>query len=415
MEQKAYDQIGETLYVDTLPNGLTVYVLPKAGFQKTYASFSTRYGSIDNHFKVNDGEAVKVPDGIAHFLEHKMFEEPDGDVFADFANQGASSNAFTAFDRTVYLFSATESIDDNLETLLNFVQNPYFTDENVEKEKGIIGQEIKMYEDNADWRSYFGLIEAMYVDHPVKIDIAGTIESISKITKETLYSCYETFYHPSNMIVFIVGGVNPEQVFRMVRENQAKKTFSPIPTIQRYYPNEPDHVATKRKEIRLSVATSKCLMGFKERKNDLDGKALLKRELTSQLLLDILFSASSPIYQRLYNDGLINDSFGFEYTSDKEFAFAMLGGDTPDPERLISEVQKELEQMMQNGIQSENFKRSQRKKVGNFLRLLNSPEAIANQFTKYRFKEADLFEAQPLLESLQLSDVQDRLHELFDK
>src|SRR5690554_483381 len=206
MQVKSYPHLNETLYIDELPNGLKVYVLPKKGFQKTYATFSTRYGSIDNHFKVGDQEEVKVPDGIAHFLEHKMFEEPTGDIFAQFASQGASANAFTSFDRTAYLFSATEQIHSNIETLLNFVQNPYFTDESVEKEKGIINQEIDMYKDNPDWRCYFGLIESMYQAHPVHIDIAGTNESIMHITKELLYDCYHTFYHPSNMSLFVVGG-----------------------------------------------------------------------------------------------------------------------------------------------------------------------------------------------------------------
>lgn len=413
MEHKAYEQIGENLYMECLPNGLKVYVVPKPGFQKTYATFSTHYGSVDNHFKVNNQEAVQVPDGIAHFLEHKMFEEPEGDVFAEFANQGASSNAFTAFDRTVYLFSATESIEENLETLLDFVQHPYFTEESVEKEKGIIGQEIKMYEDNADWRSYFGLIEAMYVNHPVKIDIAGTVESIAEITKETLYSCYETFYHPSNMIVFIVGGIEPAEVFRTVRENQAKKSFPPIPTIERFYPEEPANVAKPRKEIQLPVAMPKCLFGFKETVNNLNGTDLLKREVTTQILLDILFSASSPLYQKLYNDGIINDSFGSEYTADPAYGYSIIGGDTPDPDQLIAVVQQELERIKQEGISEEAFLRSQRKKIGNFLRSLNSPEAIANQFTKYHFKNADLFEALPMLESIQHSDVQTRLEEHF--
>jgi predicted Zn-dependent peptidase len=413
MEHKTYEQLGENLFMERLPNGLTVYVVPKPGFQKTYATFSTQFGSVDNHFKVNQREAVQVPDGIAHFLEHKMFEEPEGDIFAEFANQGASSNAFTAFDRTVYLFSATESIDENLDTLLDFVQHPYFTDDNVEKEKGIIGQEIKMYEDNADWRSYFGLIEAMYVQHPVKIDIAGTIKSITEITKETLYSCYETFYHPSNMIVFVVGGVGPKQVFQTVRENQAKKTFAPIPSIQRFYPEEPAHVAIPKREIRLSVAMPKCLFGFKEAVNNLDGADLLKRELTTQLLLDILFSASSPLYQKLYNDGLINDSFGTEYTAYPGYGFSIIGGDTPEPDLLVSTIQEELEKTKQEGISQETFLRSQRKKIGNFLRSLNSPEAIANHFTKYHFKNADLFEVLPMLESIQIHNVQTRLKEHF--
>lgn len=223
MEQIHYDRLQETIYHEVMDNGLQVYVLPKPTFKKTYATFATKYGSVDNHFHVAGGEETTVPDGIAHFLEHKMFEEPEGDIFATFASNGASANAFTSFDQTVYLFSATENIETNLSTLVDFVQRPYFTDENVEKEKGIIGQEINMYADNPDWRVYFGLIEAMYSKHPVRIDIAGTVESISTITKETLYTCYNAFYHPSNMLLFVVGGVDPEKVFSLIRANQKVK------------------------------------------------------------------------------------------------------------------------------------------------------------------------------------------------
>lgn len=201
-----FEQLQETLFHEKMANGLDVYVLPKQGFNKTYAVFTTKYGSIDNQFvPLNKEEMVHVPDGIAHFLEHKLFEKADGDVFQDFSKQGASANAFTSFTRTAYLFSSTSNVEKNLETLVDFVQDPYFTEKSVEKEKGIIGQEINMYDDNPDWRLFFGLIENMYKDHPVKIDIAGTVESISHITKDLLYECYETFYHPSNMLLFIVG------------------------------------------------------------------------------------------------------------------------------------------------------------------------------------------------------------------
>ncbi len=230
MKPLEFKQLEETLYYEQLDNGLDVYILPKNGFHKTFATFTTNYGSVDNEFiPLGKTEPVKVPDGIAHFLEHKMFESEDGDVFHTFGKQGASANAFTSFTRTAYLFSSTTNVNQNVETLLDFVQHPYFTDKTVEKEKGIIGQEITMYDDNPDWRAYFGTIENMYEKHPVKIDIAGTIPSINKITKEDLYTCYETFYHPSNMLLFIVGSVDPEEMMLLIRENQSDKTF-PAPT-----------------------------------------------------------------------------------------------------------------------------------------------------------------------------------------
>lgn len=220
MKEIVFEQLNEKLYHETLANGLEVYILPKQGFNKTYATFTTKYGSIDNHFiPLDGGEPLKVPDGIAHFLEHKMFEDEDGDVFQLFSKQGASANAFTSFTRTAYLFSSTSEVDKNLETLLDFVQHPYFTEKSVEKEKGIIGQEITMYDDNPDWRVYFGIIENMYENHPVRIDIAGTVELIDKITKDLLYKCYETFYHPKNMVLFVIGSLQPDEIIKLVKTN----------------------------------------------------------------------------------------------------------------------------------------------------------------------------------------------------
>jgi predicted Zn-dependent peptidase len=409
-----YPHLNETIYHEQLPNGLNVYLLPKHGFQKTYATFSTQYGSVDNHFQVEGKSPVRVPDGIAHFLEHKMFEEPEGDVFASFASQGASANAFTSFDRTAYLFSATEHVLTNLETLLNFVQNPYFTDENVEKEKGIIGQEINMYQDNPDWRSYFGLIEAMYQKHPVHIDIAGTIASISKITKETLYECYYTFYHPSNMSLFVVGGIEPEEVIAFIRKNQASKTFSTQGTIERFFDEEPLAVQLPKHIMNLPVSLPKCLFGFKESAPAVIGKPLLELELTTKLVLDILFSGSSAIYQNLYDENLISDNFGHEFNCSSDYAFSVIGGDTRDPEQLVERIREELSQLAENGLDKMTFERCRKKKIGNFLRMLNSPEAIANEFTKYRFNDIDLFDILPLYESITLERVNERFREHFN-
>nr|WP_150959649.1 pitrilysin family protein [Aneurinibacillus sp. XH2] len=413
METIRYESLNETLYVDRLDNGLTVYVLPKKGFQKTYATFSTKYGSVDNHFRVEGKEEVKVPDGIAHFLEHKMFEEPTGDIFATFASHGASANAFTSFDRTVYLFSATGHIKENLTTLLDFVQHPYFTDENVEKEKGIIGQEIKMYQDQPDWRVYFGLIEAMYHNHPVRIDIAGTVESIAEITKETLYECYHTFYHPSNMCLFVVGGVDPEEVMQWVRGNQQAKTFSPQGSINRLFPAEPAEVKQEMKTTVLPVSEPKCLFGFKEVSGKLEGDALLRKELVTAVMMDCLFSQSSAIYQTLYEENLISDNFGFSYNCTPGYSFSMIGGDTRDPEELLSRVKQLLTPVLDKGIAEEDFERCRRKKMGGYLRMLNSPEAMANEFTSYLFKGSDFFTILPKYEAMTLQEVNERLRDHF--
>ncbi|RCX12693.1 putative Zn-dependent peptidase [Fontibacillus phaseoli] len=414
MEAITYDTLKETLYRETMDNGLQVYVLPKPGFQKTYATFSTKFGSIDNHFRVTGEEEISVPDGIAHFLEHKMFEEPEGDIFAKFASQGASANAFTSFDQTVYLFSATENIKDNLETLINFVQHPYFTDQNVEKEKGIIGQEIGMYRDNPDWRVYFGLIEAMYGVHPVHIDIAGTVESIGTITKETLYTCYNAFYHPSNMLLFIVGGVNAEEVFALVRENQARKEYQPQGPIARLFDEEPVAVHEKRRESKLAVALPKCLFGFKETKLGYSKEELLRRDLATKLALDLLLGASTRLYQKLYDLDLISDSFSHEYNSNPNYAFSAIGGDTKDPERLLQVITEEIKGVTETGLREEDFERARKKKIGGYLRMLNSPENIAHEFTRYHFRGGDFFEVLSVYESLTLDEVNTRLREHID-
>ncbi|MEK5237936.1 pitrilysin family protein [Paenibacillus sp. FSL L8-0470] len=414
MKQIHYERLQETLYHEVMDNGLQVYVLPKPAFQKTYATFATKYGSVDNHFKVAGGEETTVPDGIAHFLEHKMFEEPEGDIFATFASNGASANAFTSFDQTVYLFSATENIETNLSTLVDFVQRPYFTDENVEKEKGIIGQEINMYADNPDWRVYFGLIEAMYAKHPVHIDIAGTIESIATITKETLYTCYNSFYHPSNMLLFVVGGVEPEKVFELIRSNQAGKSYEKQGEISRIFEEEPVHVAEKHKESRLAVSMPKCLFGFKEKVEGLTGEAAVRRDLTTKLMLDLLLGSSTTLYQKLYDEELISDSFGHEFNSSPQYAFSAIGGDTKDPDRLISRLKEEISVILKTGFAEKDFERARKKKIGGYLRMLNSPESIAHEFTRYQFRGGDLFEVLPLYESITLDEVNARLRDHVD-
>ncbi|MGN7412303.1 EF-P 5-aminopentanol modification-associated protein YfmH [Paenibacillus sp. SAF-068] len=411
MESIRYEHLQETLYYEVMDNGLHVYILPKPGFQKTYATFATKYGSVDNHFQVEGQEAVKVPDGIAHFLEHKMFEEPTGDIFATFASHGASANAFTSFDQTVYLFSATEHVNENIQTLVDFVQNPYFTDQNVEKEKGIIGQEIDMYADNPDWRVYFGLIEAMYQKHPVHIDIAGTVESIRTITKEMLYECYNTFYHPSNMLLFVVGGVNPQEVIDMVRSNQEQKDYKPQGSIERFFEPEPDQVGETRRESKLAVSLPKCLFGFKETDVGLTGEKLLRRDMTTQLMMDLLFGSSTRLFQKLYDEDLISDSFGHEYNSSPQYAFSAIGGDTKDPDQLLVRIREEVDAIVEKGFESTDFERARKKKIGGYLRMLNSPENIAHEFTRQQFRGGDFFNMLPLYESITLEDVNLRLRE----
>ncbi|MCM3765700.1 EF-P 5-aminopentanol modification-associated protein YfmH [Neobacillus niacini] len=415
MEKITFDQLQEELFHEKLPNGLNVYILPKQGFNKTYATFTTKYGSVDNTFvPFGKKDFVTVPDGIAHFLEHKLFEKEDGDVFQQFSKQGASANAFTSFTRTAYLFSSTSDVEKNLETLIDFVQSPYFSEKTVEKEKGIIGQEITMYDDNPDWRLYFGIIQNLYKNHPVSIDIAGTIESISNITKDWLYECYNTFYHPSNMLLFIVGPVDPDQVMKQVKDNQAKKEYKDMPEIQRHFESEPVQAAEKKQVLQMNVQTSKCLLGIKALHVDQTGEAMLKTELTMNVLLDLLFGKSSDNYDELYNEGLVDETFSFDYTQEQGFGFAMIGGDTNSPDRLAERLQEMLMAAKDgNAFTDEQLERGKRKKIGAFLRAINSPEYIANQFTRYAFNEMNLFDVVPTLEKITLQDVQSLASEMI--
>ncbi|BCB03421.1 EF-P 5-aminopentanol modification-associated protein YfmH [Bacillus sp. KH172YL63] len=417
MKKISFDQLQENLYYEKMSNGLDVYILPKKGFNKTYATFTTKYGSIDNHFvPLDEEEFVKVPDGIAHFLEHKLFEKEDGDVFQQFSRQGASANAFTSFTRTAYLFSSTTNVERNLETLIDFVQDPYFTEKTVEKEKGIIGQEITMYDDNPDWRLYFGVIQNMYKNHPVKIDIAGTIESITPITKDMLYQCYNTFYHPSNMLLFVVGAVDPEQIMNQIRTNQEKKDYEKMPEIKRKFEDEPDEVAEKKQVLQMNVQSPKCLVGLKAPEPQQQGKEMLKQELSMNVFLDMVFGKSSTYYSELYNDGLIDETFHYDYTQENGFGFLTAGGDTDRPDELADRIQSLLLKAKEDSLFTEEaLERTKKKKIGAFLRAINSPEYIANQFTRYAFNEMDLFEVVPTLEGLKYDDIQSLVNTIISE
>ncbi|GGI14096.1 EF-P 5-aminopentanol modification-associated protein YfmH [Gottfriedia solisilvae] len=416
MEKQYFEQLNETLYFEEMDNGLKVYILPKQGYNKTYATFTTKYGSIDSEFiPLGKDEKLVVPDGIAHFLEHKLFEKKDGDVFQVFSKQGASSNAFTSFTRTAYLFSATNNVDQNLITLLDFVQDPYFSDQSVEKEKGIIGQEIKMYEDNPDWRQYFGMIASLYGKHPVRTDIAGTVESISNITKELLYTCYETFYHPSNMLFFVVGPVDPEKTMTLIKENQNKKTFKDANEIKRFFPEETASSAEKKKVLHMNVQSSKVLVGVKDFNAPKKGPELLKHELTVSLLLDYLFGKGSNTYQEMYEEGLIDDTFSYDYSAENGFAFAIIGGDSTSPEKLSAKIKEVLLDTNSLQWEKEIVDRVVKKKIGGFLRSLNSPEYIANQFTRYAFLDMNLFDIVSVLQSITVEDLKSSVSHLINE
>ena len=407
MNKTEYDQINETLDHEVLPNGLTVYLLPKNDYHKTYGLFSTNYGSIDNEFiPYGSDKKIKVPDGIAHFLEHKLFEKEDGDVFQLFGQQGASANAFTSFTKTSYLFSTTDQVEKNLTTLLDFVQAPYFTEETVNKEKGIIGQEIQMYEDDPNWRMFFGILNNLYPEHPLHIDIAGTVESIEAITADDLYTCYRTFYQPSNMVLFVVGKLEPEKLMELIRTNQNAKDFPPAQKIERYFPDNNGDIIAKS-SMRSAITRDKFVLGIK----GLDvlpaeGKELLRYKTALNLLFQLLLGNTSQNYLKMYNDGLIDDSFGFEFSLDREFHFADFSGDTDQPEKAAEKVKEILLHFEEDQeLSEENLTLLKKKMLGQYFQTLNSLEYIANQFTQSLFGDQTLFDLPEIIESIQLADV----------
>ncbi|MDQ6112190.1 EF-P 5-aminopentanol modification-associated protein YfmH [Enterococcus gallinarum] len=418
MNKKHYNQINEVLYKEILPNGLTVYLLPKEGFHKTYGLFSTDYGSIDNHFGYANETMHTVPDGIAHFLEHKLFEKEDGDVFQKFGQQGASANAFTSFTKTSYLFSATNQIQKNLETLLDFVQMPYFTKETVEKEKGIIGQEIQMYDDDPNWQQFFGVIKNLYPKHPLHIDIAGTVESIAAITAEDLYLCYHTFYHPSNMTLFIVGNIDPEETMNWIRENQAAKTFSAVKEIKRQFPEETVQEIISESIMRMPVTRPKGVLGIKGNmeKRPTEGRELLRYKQSLNLLFQLLLGNTSANYLRLYDQGIIDDTFGFEVSLDRSFYFADFSGDAESPEEMLQAVEEILLNYENDPEMNEkNLELLKKKMLGKYFQSLNSLEFIANQFTQSLFGETTLFDLPDVIRSITLNDVRSAAKVFIDQ
>ncbi|MCY0881117.1 MAG: pitrilysin family protein, partial [Firmicutes bacterium] len=405
ISQKREDvQAKETIYTYELSTGLHLMVVPRPGYHKVYATYATHYGSIDNEFLVPaTGKRVKVPDGIAHFLEHKMFAQPDGsDAFDAFAQLGASSNAYTDYTSTTFLFSATEHWAKALEILLDFVQTPYFTEENVAKEQGIIEQEIRMYWDMPGDRAHSNLMAALYHHHPLRLDIAGTVDSIQKITPQTLYQCYETFYHPSNMAVVVIGDVDPENVARLVESRQLARGLTSQSAIERFFPAEPKTVRQAYVQKIMPVSAPLMLMGYKDDARDLSGAALVRQEAAMNMLWALSVGTSSDLYDELYQAGLINRHFSAHYTAGETFGVSVLGGETPDPAQLAEVLSRRLPHAPLGEAALERIKR---REMGNFVGLFQNPDDLAYTLNQWAFRGADLFAYPALIESITLEDL----------
>lgn len=391
MERTSFPRLAENCYTERLENGLPVIVAVKPEFEKSYAFFATSYGGMDTRFQT-DGEWKDTPAGVAHFLEHKMFDLPDGNALMQLSAQGASPNAFTSSAITAYHFECTRHFEENLRLLLKFVSTPYFTPQSVEKEQGIIGQEIRMVEDNPSWRLFHHLLEGLYEHNPLRVSVAGSQESISHITAETLYECYHAFYHPANMVLCVAGDVDPEQVVSIAREILPKEAKEKAVK----YHGEPEAMTAYQPLVTedMEVSAPDFLLGFKAEPHPF-GEENLRLQLIGELAGELFCGVSSPIYQTLYDSGLINKTFGVSYADYPETAFLVLGGESDDPQKAAELLLAEGERICQEGISEEAFLRCKRACYGNRVRLLNSFEHCCSQLANgelkgyhyYRFPE----------------------------
>lgn len=401
--------LSEKYYKVKHSSGLTIYVYPKDGYNSTYAIFGTKYGSINNTFKVDGGEIVKVPDGIAHYLEHKLFESEDGDAFSRYAKTGANANAYTSFDKTCYLFSCTDNFEESLEILLDFVQSPYFTKETVAKEQGIIGQEIKMYDDSPAWRVMFNMLMNMYKTHPVRIDIAGTVESIAEITPEYLYTCYNTYYNLNNMVLCVAGNVELDTVLNIADRMLKKSQYHEIENI---FEEEPDGVLAPYVEQKLPVGLPLFNLGFKEKAGEkrVDEKTLAY----SEILLFLIASSTSVLYRKMMDENLINTSFSYEFFEGEGFLGTIFSGESRDPEKVSDTIKQYIDELKVKGIDSEEFEIAKRATYGDAISAMNSTDHIANILTDFDFSDRELYTYIDAIANATIEDITERLSTMFD-
>lgn len=405
------DILGEGYYSIDHKSGLKIMVYPKPEYTSAYAVFGTKYGSIDTRFKRSDREEfTEIPAGTAHFLEHKLFESEELDAFQRYAKTGASANAYTSFDRTCYLFTCTGNFKENFEILLDFVSHPYFTEETVRKEQGIIGQEIDMYKDSPEWECLFNLLEAMYHKHSVRIDIAGTKQSISEITAEMLFSCYDTFYNHSNMALAVAGKVTVEEVLEVA--DRLLETAEPV-TVERAFETEPEEIVRDYIEERLPVATPVFAFGYKER---VEGdSATLEDEIGMSLLLDIIAGQISPLYKELLDDGLVNGTFSTEFFNGYKYSATLFSGESTDPQAVAQRIKERIASLKKEGISSEQFETVRKKQYGKTVRAFSDIDTLANGLVVSHFENEGLFDEFEVIKKLKLEFINELLQKSFDE
>ena len=396
-----YPQLQEQLFKEKLPNGLTVLVLPRPGFTRKIAYFVTDFGALHTDFTLN-GERLQVPAGIAHYLEHKMFDMPEYDVMAKFAALGANPNAFTSYDLTAYYFTCTEHFYENLELLLQYVSTPYFTEASVAKEQGIIGQEIGMHEDNPDSRLFENLVSALYKNHPVQVPILGSRESIAQITPQLLEACHKAFYRPGNMLLCVVGDVEPETICRMAKNILPAEDTAQVSRVQDW-PEEMHHLKPLV-EDRMEVAMPMFYLGFKCEPLT-NGESAVRGEAVGDLAAEALFGESSPLYLRLYEEGLIDTSFGGGFDTLDGMAMLAASGDSEDPQAVREAILAEARRLIQEGIPEADFLRMKRSALGRRIRDLDSFDSTCFRLCAYHFSDFDYFRFPGVYQSVQVQDI----------
>ena len=387
MTRQEYPRIGETVYHQVLDNGLNVFVDVKPDFGKSYAFFATNYGGMDMRFEL-DGAWRDTPAGVAHFLEHKMFDTKEGNALQDLAANGASPNAFTSSAITGYYFESTQKFQDNLRILLSFVSVPWFTQESVDKEQGIIGQEIRMIEDDPDWQVFMNMLSGLYSSHPIRTSVAGTVESISHITADTLYACHRAFYQPGNMVLCVAGNVDPEEICAIARQILPSKS-GPV-ALRDHGGDEPVQAARERTELEMEVSTPIFQLAFKGEAVP-QGPDTLRVQLLGELAAQALVGTSSPLYARLYDQGLVNSEFACGCELYPGCVFLCAGGESRDPDQVARAISEEARRLAREGIDPALWNRLKKAAYGERVRSLNSFESICVGTAQSFFAGADFF------------------------
>ena len=407
-------KLKEKLYVEKLENGLTIMILPRKTTQKKYAMWGVNFGSIDNHFiNPDNNKEIKIPDGVAHFLEHKMFEQENGVNSLDaLSSLGVDANAYTTNDYTTYLFECTDNFYEALDELMDYVQHPYYTDENVEKEKGIIGQEINMYDDYPTWKVYMNAMECLYHNNPVKLDIAGTIESITPITKETLYDCYNTFYTPSNMLMVITGDFEPEKLIQEIKNRIVKNENKG--EIKRIYPKEPEEINKEKIEAVMDVNNPIFVIAIKDKTLENETEQV-KKHIAIEILLNIIAGKSSKLYKELYEKGIVMSPLDLDYEFSKQYAHIVISGQSNEPERVMKELKKEIEKLKKEGLEKQQFERIKKKIYGDYVTEYNDISGVARMLMADYFKGINSFEYIENHKQVTKEYAEKILKEIFDE